>query len=343
MLNTGRRGTTVIALIAASITLFSPLAQAQTQEADVDAEEALQLVQEAAPLDVPLASGGGFDDGAVTVISASADVEVTVPEAPEDLITLDPGSTNGPSTPTVAISLPEQVSTENGQVSESGAVVYPDDGAGVDVVVQPVEDGSVRINTVVHEADSPHQFTYQLSLPDSATLQQQQDGSIAILNGPTFIGGVAAPWATDAAGNDVPTTYQINGHALTQHVQPTPETQYPIVADPWIGIALVSKTVWQWQASYGGYTLSVYPTWWGRAGVYPTLGVGTYFWLRSAFWDEVKAKTPGTRENTNSMRDQFYCHVDVVRLRAPNKESWNLDTWRPSVSYATMLARQCNP
>lgn len=47
--------------------------------------------------------------------------------------------------------------------------------------------------------------------------------------------------------------------------------------------------------------------------------------------------------DADSMRDQMYCHIDVVRLRAPNKTSWNLDTWRPNVSYAKMLAEQCNP
>lgn len=62
-----------------------------------------------------------------------------------------------------------------------------------------------------------------------------------------------------------------------------------------------------------------------------------------AGWNEVKAKTSGSREETPSMRDQMYCHIDVVRLRAPNKTSWNLDTWRPNVSYAKMLAEQCNP
>ncbi len=43
------------------------------------------------------------------------------------------------------------------------------------------------------------------------------------------------------------------------------------------------------------------------------------------------------------MEDQFYCHWDIVRLRAPNKESWNLDSWRPNVGYWNTVRAQCNP
>lgn len=53
-------------------------------------------------------------------------------------------------------------------------------------------------------------------------------------------------------------------------------------------------------------------------------------------------KTPGTRENTDAMRDRLYCHFDIVRWISPDKPSWNLDTWRPHTSYANLIAHQCN-
>ncbi|AAT90068.1 conserved hypothetical protein [Leifsonia xyli subsp. xyli str. CTCB07] len=40
---------------------------------------------------------------------------------------------------------------------------------------------------------------------------------------------------------------------------------------------------------------------------------------------------------------QFICHWDIVRYRAPNKVSWNLDKNRPNVGYAATVAAQCNP
>ena len=329
-----------VAVAATALSLCAPLAFARAQ--DSPDETVVQLVEEAAPLDVPLLAGD-FEAGSIEASAITTEAVVTIPVSADGTIVVDASAQGEHSAPSIGIALPEQVESSSGEVTDSGAVVYAGGGSDVDVVVQPVEDGSVRINTVLHEQSAPHDFTYQLSLPNTAVLSAQEDGSIAILDGSDFLGGIAAPWAIDAVGEPVATHYEIDGHSFTQIINPTPETQYPVVADPWLGVALVSKTVWQWQASYGGYTLKVYPTWWGRYGVYPTLGVGTYVWLRSAFWNEVKAKTAGTREETSSMRDQFYCHVDVVRIRYPNKESWNLDTWRPKVSYAKMVARQCNP
>lgn len=331
---------TAIATIALS--LGAPLTLAHAQEAP--AEEALaDLVNEAAPTDVPLLAGE-FEAGSFEASAITTDATVSIPESAEGTIVVDVPSENSQASPAIGITLPEQVASQNGELTDSGAVVYANASSEVDVVVQPVEDGSVRINTVVHERSAPHGFTYRLSLPDSAVLIAQEDGSIAIMDGSDFLGGIAAPWAVDAVGEHVATHFQIDGQSVTQVVQPNSETQYPIVADPWLGKALVSKAVWRYKSASRGYTLEVYPTLWGRVGAYPTAaGLVPYGLLRSAFWNEVKAKAPGTREDTSSMRDQLYCHIDAVRFREPNKPSWNLDTWRPRVSYATMLARRCNP
>ena len=40
-----------------------------------------------------------------------------------------------------------------------------------------------------------------------------------------------------------------------------------------------------------------------------------------------------------TMRAQLECH----QLGAPDKETWNLEPWRPDVSAVDMIAARCNP
>lgn len=246
---------------------------------------------------------------------------------------------------TIAITLPEEADVNPGVESGDGMVSYSSmKDSGVSVVAEAPDGNSVRLNTVLESAEAPNTLTYHLDLPDNAVLTLNEDGSIAALDGDTWLAGVAAPWAKDANGNDLPTHYELVGNgSFSQVIETNDTTAYPVVADPWLGISLVKKTAWTYNSKSKGYTLQVYPSTWGRSagGTVPTSVA--YVAMRLAFWNEVKAKTSGSREETPSMRDQMYCHIDVVRLRAPNKTSWNLDTWRPNVSYAKMLAEQCNP
>lgn len=59
-------------------------------------------------------------------------------------------------------------------------------------------------------------------------------------------------------------------------------------------------------------------------------------------WSRSPLGRLGRSCHTASMRDQYYCHFDFVRFRAPNKVSWNLDLGRPAYDYWTLIQRQCN-
>jgi hypothetical protein len=100
----------------------------------------------------------------------------------------------------------------------------------------------------------------------------------------------------------------------------------------------IDATTW----SADGITLRVYPSEFLRV-MAQSKGTTQWMMYRAWAWDEVMAKTPGSRENTTSMRDQFFCHYDFVSTRAPNKQSWNLDSNRQDVSYTDMVRSQCNP
>lgn len=311
-----------------------PVSAAHSQE--LGDEAVVRLVEDAAPIRVPVLSVQEFDEGTTAVPAVTSNGRVSVPESDEGLIVLEAPDTPRQPGSRIGVALPAEAAAGHGTVTESGAVVYSGDSDRVDVVVQPVEDGSVRISTVVNESSAPHAFTYKLSLPGAASLELLGDGSIIIMRGGRHIGGVAAPWAVDAAGRDVATHFEIDEHSFTQVVEPTASATYPIVADPYLGISLISKAVWArdlWQYSP---TLKVYPTWYGRYG--PAAA-------RWAAWSETLNKTPRSgwpNPDTASMKNQFYCHFDVVRLRAPNKEYWGLDSKIPNRGYWGFVNNSCN-
>ncbi|MFD7665659.1 helicase HerA domain-containing protein [Streptomyces sp. NPDC059788] len=61
--------------------------------------------------------------------------------------------------------------------------------------------------------------------------------------GGTFLGGFAAPWAKDAHGNPVPTSYRVDGSTLVQSVRIADSTAFPVVADPkWLDDAAKGVT-----------------------------------------------------------------------------------------------------
>ncbi|MBX7434841.1 DUF2599 domain-containing protein [Mycobacterium sp. Y57] len=58
-------------------------------------------------------------------------------------------------------------------------------------------------------------------------------------------------------------------------------------------------------------------------------------------WSEVLALAPDAA--IPGMRDQFFCHWQFAELVEPGKVSWNLEPWRPEVSYQELVGAHCNP
>jgi Protein of unknown function (DUF2599) len=273
------------------------------------------------------------DSSGDTAIDATVGgVDITVPTYPSNPVSLESSTGN-----VISIELPFADAAANAAVVTEGVVAYDNNNASTTAPVVK-DDGSLQVTTVIEDASAPSEYAYQLSIPAGATASLGEDGNVIILDAEgLFVGGVTPAWAKDANGVEVPTHYVLSESTLTQVVEHTgAEFAYPVVADPWLGLALVQRTAWS------GNTLQVYPTDWARISYTNLFKVSAGWGARWAGWDEVVSKTPGNRENTASMRDQYYCHFDFVRFRAPNKTSWNLDVTRPYVDYATLVWRQCN-
>ena len=208
------------------------------------------------------------------------------------------------------------------------------------VIPAVLADGSVAIHSVLHNSAAPTTFDYVLELPDDAVIHVNDldggavaynaDGSVAVF--------VAAPWATDADGDSVPTYYTAQGHTLTQHVQVDADTVYPVVADPWLGVDLVaSHTVtWATEATGSGWKVNVDPTVWARGFT----GSPSWVAVGAAGWDELRNKmSAANRAKLNdSGRDQYICHMGF----AGTDPQWNMELWKPAKPLAAWVTSLCN-
>ncbi len=104
----------------------------------------------------------------------------------------------------------------------------------------------------------------------------------------------------------------------------------------WLGRNLIHSASWTHRPA--GWTLMVSPTRWARGWAgngYLSYRVG------AAGWKELyrKYRSRGLNTNLGGMRDQFICHQQIGAFR----KTWNLDEWRPDVSYAQTIRDLCNP
>lgn len=285
------------------------------------------------------AAGGSF----VT----RGDIAVTIPADSAKAVTATKQTPAGPIT--VSVGIGAQAASP-GVLASDGSVVYSDAG-DTKQTVRPTDDG-FRIHTILEDASASTEINHTVALPAGVRLVAGKDmpASKDIPQGGTevaavflvgaddkVIGGFSAPWAKDAQGAAVPTHFEIRSGNLVQIVDhQSAGVVYPVVADPYLGFDLIQSARWVWHSE--GWTMEVTPTGWARANAGGYLP-GVYG------WDELysKYRYRGLNTNLDGMRDQYICHQQIVALRAPNKPTWNLDEWRPNVSYLETVNASCNP
>lgn len=130
----------------------------------------------------------------------------------------------------ITIQLPREVDPSAAELASNGMAVYQGESEGDPSVAVAATRESAAVHVVIPDASSPMRHSYEIG---GASLVARPDGSVAMLDtAGGVIGFVDAPWAVDAAGNQVDTHYELEGDALVQVVEPTHSTQYPVVADP---------------------------------------------------------------------------------------------------------------
>ena len=117
--------------------------------------------------------------------------------------------------------------------------VYANAGVTAATYAKPTPDGA----QIIFAASEAAQLdSFEVTLPiDPSSVDARPDGSIFVdqTNGANVF--IRAPWARDAEGKDLPTRYELNGTQLHQIVDVTPQTSFPVIADP----------AWDYTRDYG--------------------------------------------------------------------------------------------
>ncbi|MDF1487802.1 hypothetical protein [Tessaracoccus caeni] len=136
----------------------------------------------------------------------------------------------------IGIGLPGRDVTAS--LTDEGAAVYEDIAPDTSLVVALVEisepeiESAVQTLITIESAAAPSEYVFPLDLPEGAQIDLLPDGSAVVLNADQLVLSViAAPWAVDATGTDVPTRFVLDGDKLIQEVDHWGAT-YPVVADP---------------------------------------------------------------------------------------------------------------
>ena len=246
-------------------------------------------------------------------------VRVDIPVDPSDGITFAQEGTAE-----IVIGLPNAHLANEADLGDMGLSAYVNNDGSTTVPI-PHPDGTLQITTVIEGPAAPTRYTYPITLPEGGELVDAGDGYFAILDSDGSPAAMIEPaWALDANREAVDTHYEIAGTELVQIIDHGDGDAYPIVADPAVKGSYISKvkinTVKQ------GKVVAVYPK-----NSWSLTGFGNY-------WAEYKLYVSSTYEG-KKYYNQLLCHRDF----APFKTTWNLDSWRPNVSYAATVAALCNP
>jgi hypothetical protein len=221
----GRGGAALVAVMLS--TSFGAVSSARvvSAEGSVDTvatetgdalEVAGELVADAAPL-------SDVGDGFVAVVAGS---EVELPADPAESLVLNGAAGE------VGVDLPVVAGLGDGVVDESGAVVYESDTSPVSLAAQATEDGGMQVLIVIDGPDAPTEYRFDMTVPNGASLVPMGDGGAVVIgaDGAPLV-QVAPPWAHDANGTRLDTSYRFDGSTLIQHVDHVGAT-FPVVADP---------------------------------------------------------------------------------------------------------------
>lgn len=336
---------TMLSLIAVAASMTSAVAVEGPQKVLPAVDSIAQTVSAAVPAELSNEDTTPTKTSAGTFTATNGSDSVTIPAAANgQVVSVADGLA-------VQVGLGTTATTTAVQATD-GSVVYDQSGS-VDRTVQATTDG-FRIHTVIGSASAPTEYVHPVALPAGTRLVLEdqlpsdpenpgpQDpglvsGAYILDSANNVIGGFASPWAKDANGTLVSTHFEIRGSDLVQVVDHNVSgVVYPVIADPYLGRDMIKGYRWAYHSGYG-WTMMVTPTDWSRflAGAYLA---GVYG------FKELQAKSGGSLDtNVDGMRDQYICHQQIVAVRYPNKATWNLDEWRPNVSYLQTVNARCNP
>jgi hypothetical protein len=131
----------------------------------------------------------------------------------------------------VGISLAGAPEERAPSIVDQTVAVYPEVAEDTSFAVAPSPTG-VETFTLLQSPDAPNSSTYQLSLPEGASLSASDDGGAEVVTGEQPMLRIFPPAAMDAEGNNVPVGLEVSGSSFTVHAEPPQGAAYPILVDP---------------------------------------------------------------------------------------------------------------
>ncbi|MBC2681480.1 hypothetical protein GSS87_03565 [Corynebacterium sp. 4HC-13] len=102
---------------------------------------------------------------------------------------------------------------------------------GNSVVAQQIDADNLRLSQVIPSAENDSSFTINFKNAGEIT-DLGNSGFVVKDRQGEPVAQALNPWARDAAGNRIPTHYEIHGNAVTQVVETSAATEYPVTIDP---------------------------------------------------------------------------------------------------------------
>jgi hypothetical protein len=198
---------------------------ASAAEPQSNASEIAEFIEQVRPNEV-INESVALSNGAFAQASGDAAAVVPATSAGELTVTGDSG---------VPITVKLPGNGADASIASDGTVVYGEE-AGVTVAVQ-VDEDEARVHTVISEAKAAQDVEYVFA---DLTPELNEDGSVSLFATATTeegsiqlsVGAIDAPWAADADGDALATSYRVEGNSVIQEVAVDENTAFPIVSDP---------------------------------------------------------------------------------------------------------------
>jgi hypothetical protein len=191
--------------------------------------------------------------GGPNLSSRNGHAAVSLPASGDGALTLGKGRTQ------IGLRLPKAARGREAQKLSDGKVAFVNTASPVQVISEQVDATSARTLVVLNGPSAPTSYRFDLQVPPGSRLSLQTNGGVDVLNPQgRILAQVAAPWAKDAAGQNVKTSYRIDGTSLVQNVKLTDHTQFPVIADPKLTYGFgVYLNLWGWEANAYGPALGI--------------------------------------------------------------------------------------
>ncbi len=238
------RISTPIALIAAGTLLLSgSVATAVPADRETPTAEAGSLNEHLEGLD-------GFDGDLGDLVGETEPTVDGVALSPGGVATLD--DTNGLFAGSVSVDGEAFIGFDVPAVDEvevTGDYLAAVAKSGDEIFAHVTDAGEIQLIAVFHEGGDESRFEIDSSVPEGYRWEADSSGGLQLISvseqgaaNAEPLAGISAPWAVDADGTRLPTTFEVDGDRIVQVVD-TSRATFPVVADP---------SAWWWATHVAG-------------------------------------------------------------------------------------------